>query len=117
MKLAPILLIAFYVSLTGCTQVIVKKAPHPHDKGFRFNRPKPYLFIGPAAPDEKKGQTPDATEPPTQSVPTRGRPTESNTEPALSKTSHQVPGDAVRLSPLPDRPEEVVPEKNASQDD
>jgi hypothetical protein len=31
----------------GCTRVVVKKDPGPHDRGFRFNRPKPYLYIGP----------------------------------------------------------------------
>lgn len=45
---------------SGCARVVVNKDPGPHDKGIRFYRPKPYLFIGPggsaeaAKPAEKK---------------------------------------------------------------
>ncbi|TWU12609.1 hypothetical protein CA54_14330 [Symmachiella macrocystis] len=31
----------------GCTRVVVKKDPGYDDKGFRYYRPKPYLFITP----------------------------------------------------------------------
>ena len=33
--------------LAGCTRVVVKKDPGYDDKGFRYYRPKPYLFITP----------------------------------------------------------------------
>lgn len=33
--------------LVGCTRVVVKKDPGYDDKGFRYYRPKPYLFITP----------------------------------------------------------------------
>jgi len=35
------------VFLAGCTSVKVTKDPKPHDKGFRYYRPKPYLMITP----------------------------------------------------------------------
>jgi hypothetical protein len=42
------ILIALFF-LIGCTRIVVRKDPGRHDKGFRFNRPKPYLYIGPVA--------------------------------------------------------------------
>ena len=39
----------------GCARVVVQKDPGPQDKGVRFYRPKPYLFIGPA--EEKPADT------------------------------------------------------------
>lgn len=50
-KISVIAIVLF--SLTGCTRVVVNKDPGPHDKGFRYNRPKPYLFIGPAPQAQK----------------------------------------------------------------
>ncbi|OWK45821.1 hypothetical protein FRUB_02152 [Fimbriiglobus ruber] len=44
----------FGLLLIGCTQAVVRKDPGPHDPGFRFYRPKPYLFIGPMEADDKK---------------------------------------------------------------
>lgn len=38
------------LTMAGCTRVVVHKDPRPHDHGFRFYRPKPYLFIGPSSP-------------------------------------------------------------------
>jgi len=35
------------VMFAGCTRVVVKKDPGYDDKGFRYYRPKPYLFITP----------------------------------------------------------------------
>lgn len=45
------------LGLWGCTRVICKKDPGPCDRGFRFNRPKPYLFIGPAEAEAKKSDS------------------------------------------------------------
>lgn len=46
--------VVLLAAAVGCTRVVVHKDPGPHDHGFRYWRPKPYLFIGPLAPDEKK---------------------------------------------------------------
>lgn len=35
------------VSSTACTRMVVHKNPTEHDKGIRYYRPKPYLFITP----------------------------------------------------------------------
>jgi len=35
------------MALAGCTRVVVKKDPGYDDEGFRYYRPKPYLFITP----------------------------------------------------------------------
>jgi hypothetical protein len=36
-------------ALLGCTSTTVKLNPSEHDRGFRFYRPKPYLFVQPTA--------------------------------------------------------------------
>ena len=33
-----------FVAGVGCTSTTVKQNPGPHDHGFRFYRPKPYLL-------------------------------------------------------------------------
>lgn len=43
-----VLLAAACILPFGCARMVVNKDPGPHDKGIRFYRPKPYLFIGPA---------------------------------------------------------------------
>lgn len=48
---------ALLLLMCSCTRVIVKKDPGSHDRGFRFNRPKPYLFIGPADAEAKKSDS------------------------------------------------------------
>ena len=35
------------IVLTGCTRVVVNKNPSERDRGIRYYRPKPYLFITP----------------------------------------------------------------------
>ena len=60
MKIGRWVLLVHISAAVGCTSVVVKKDPGPPDRGVRFNRPKPYLYIGPAAPREKSssGQQP-----------------------------------------------------------
>jgi hypothetical protein len=43
-----IALLTLALACGGCARMVVTKDPKPHDKGIRFYRPKPYLFIGPA---------------------------------------------------------------------
>ncbi|WP_157605443.1 hypothetical protein [Schlesneria paludicola] len=42
----------------GCTQVLVRKDPSLKDKGIRYWRPKPYLFIGPAGSEPQASAKP-----------------------------------------------------------
>lgn len=53
MRLLLALMIALLCS-SGCARMVVKKDPGPRDKGVRFYRPKPYLFIGPGGAPESK---------------------------------------------------------------
>ncbi len=51
------------LSIAGCTQVVVRKNPKPRDLGIRYYRPKPYLFISPAAASGPKASTQTITLP------------------------------------------------------
>jgi hypothetical protein len=48
--------LALLLLLCGCARMVVKKAPGDHDKGIRFYRPKPYLFVGPGEPPKPNNQ-------------------------------------------------------------
>lgn len=49
-----ILLILLVPVAGGCASTTVKQNPGPHDHGFRFYRPKPYLLIKPAPATDTK---------------------------------------------------------------
>lgn len=65
MRLTTRLGVMLFLALSfGCARMVVTKNPGPSDKGIRFYRPKPYIFIGPAPPttsssskNEPDGQT------------------------------------------------------------
>lgn len=44
-------LLLLVLSPGGCASTKIRANPEPQDKGFRFYRPKPYLFIQPATPE------------------------------------------------------------------
>ncbi len=61
---ASLLLACTLITALGCTTVVVKKDPGHHDRGIRFCRPKPYLYIGPVAqPAQSSPQQKDNTTP------------------------------------------------------
>lgn len=88
-------LAALFVVAAGCTTVVVKKDPCKLDRGIRYWRPKPYLFIGPYG-----GQQSTATPAPTgqsnqnSNSTGGGGPTASKTNPS---TGNQGQG-AVQLA-------------------
>jgi hypothetical protein len=45
--------------LLGCASTTIKKNPGPHDHGFRFYRPKPYLFVKSAVVPKADKATPE----------------------------------------------------------
>lgn len=58
-----LLLLLAVLATTGCARMVVKKDPGPHDKGIRYYRPKPYLFIGPGAPLDAPKEEKSVTKP------------------------------------------------------
>lgn len=46
-KAQHLVLLLLSLGLTSCTSVVVRKNPDENDRGIRYYRPKPYLFISP----------------------------------------------------------------------
>jgi hypothetical protein len=100
--------------LVGCTTVVVKKDPGPHDWGVRYYRPKPYLYIGPVAqPQPQQQQAKDSQ---SQHTPTHQSTDETaKTDPSASSGKASESGTltdnnfikvAIELKYLPDYNEE-----------
>jgi hypothetical protein len=84
----------------GCARMVVKRNPGPNDRGIRFYRPKPYLFIGPSG----GGQPSDG-----QSVATDG--SEGTTTPKEKAVAYEEPMRA----PAPNPDATKADTKKASQ--
>src|SRR5262245_40595565 len=98
----------FFVCLLGCTTVVVHKNPKDCDRGIRYWRPKPYLFIGPAgSPDQANPKAPDPPSDekknPAAVAPTAAMPAKANGEPAAENLFMKV---AMEIKYLPDYNEE-----------